>query len=62
MAFLTNGYKENPRGVALVIEAQHLCMQIREVEKKYSLTTTSAFSVFFLKDEKTRSEFMNLIH
>ena len=51
----------NPKGVAIVIEAQHLCMQMRGVQKQHSSTTTSAFSGVFLKDEKTRSEFMNLI-
>jgi GTP cyclohydrolase I len=51
----------NPRGVAVVIEAQHLCMQMRGVQKQHSSTTTSAFSGLFLKDEKTRAEFMNLI-
>ena len=51
----------NPIGVAVVIEAQHLCMQMRGVQKQHSSTTTSAFSGIFLKDEKTRSEFMNLI-
>jgi GTP cyclohydrolase I len=51
----------NPKGVAIVIEAQHLCMQMRGVQKQHSSTTTSAFSGIFLKDEKTRSEFMNLI-
>ena len=51
----------NPQGVAVVIEAQHLCMQMRGVQKQHSSTTTSAFSGIFLKDEKTRSEFMNLI-
>ena len=51
----------NPKGVAVVIEAQHLCMQMRGVEKQHSLTTTSAFSGLFLKDAKTRLEFMNLI-
>ena len=51
----------NPKGVAVVIEAQHLCMQMRGVQKQHSSTTTSAFSGIFLKDEKTRSEFMNLI-
>ena len=50
-----------PKGVAVVIEAQHLCMQMRGVQKQHSSTTTSAFSGIFLKDEKTRSEFMNLI-
>ena len=51
----------NPRGVAVVIEAQHLCMQMRGVEKQHSSTTTSAFSGIFISDEKTRSEFINLI-
>ena len=51
----------NPKGVAVVIEAQHLCMQMRGVQKQHSSTTTSAFSGVFLKDEKTRSEFMTLI-
>ena len=51
----------NPKGVAVVIEAQHLCMQMRGVQKQHSSTTTSAFSGIFLKDEKTRSEFINLI-
>ena len=51
----------SPKGVAVVIEAEHLCMQMRGVQKQHSSTTTSAFSGIFLKDEKTRSEFMNLI-
>jgi GTP cyclohydrolase I len=51
----------NPKGVAVVIEAQHLCMQMRGVQKQHSSTTTSAFSGIFLKNEKTRSEFMTLI-
>ena len=51
----------NPRGVAVVIEAQHLCMQMRGVQKQHSSTTTSAFSGIFMSDEKTRAEFMNLI-
>ena len=51
----------NPKGVAVVIEAQHLCIQMRGVQKQHSSTTTSAFSGMFLKDEKTRAEFMNLI-
>lgn len=51
-----------PKGVAVVMEARHLCMQMRGVEKQSSLTTTSAFSGAFLESEKTRSEFMNLIH
>jgi GTP cyclohydrolase I len=51
----------NPKGVAVVIEAQHLCMQMRGVQKQHSSTTSSAFSGLFLRDEKTRAEFMNLI-
>jgi len=51
----------NPKGVAIVIEAQHLCMQMRGVQKQQSSTTTSAFSGIFMSDEKTRAEFMNLI-
>lgn len=50
-----------PKGVAVVLEARHLCMQMRGVEKQSSLTTTSAFSGAFLDSEKTRLEFMNLI-
>jgi GTP cyclohydrolase I len=50
----------NPLGVIVVIEAQHLCMQMRGVEKQNSLTTTSDFTGYF-KEAKTREEFMNLI-
>jgi len=50
-----------PTGVAIVIEASHLCMQMRGVEKQNSVTTTSAFTGVFLEEEKTRLEFMNLI-
>ena len=50
-----------PKGVAVVMEARHLCMQMRGVEKQSSLTTTSAFSGAFLENEKTRLEFMDLI-
>lgn len=49
-----------PQGVAVVIEAQHLCMMMRGVQKQNSATTTSAFFGEFEKD-KTRSEFMKLI-
>lgn len=51
-----------PKGVAVVMEARHLCMQMRGVEKQGSMTTTSAFSGAFLDSEKTRLEFMNLIN
>ncbi len=51
----------NPMGVAVVIEAAHTCMQIRGVEKANAITVTSAFSGVFLKDERTRNEFLNLI-
>ncbi|MEC8273950.1 MAG: GTP cyclohydrolase I FolE [Bacteroidota bacterium] len=50
-----------PKGVAVVMEARHLCMQMRGVEKQSSITTTSAFSGALLESEKTRLEFMNLI-
>lgn len=49
-----------PQGVMVVIEAEHMCMQMRGVEKQNSVTTTSAFSGIF-KDLKTRQEFMSLI-
>ena len=51
----------DPKGVAVVIEARHLCMQMRGVEKQHSLTTTSAFTGAFLNDPKTRKEFIRLI-
>ncbi len=50
----------NPLGVAVVIEASHLCMMMRGVQKQNSVTTTSAFFGQFEKNE-TRSEFMKLI-
>jgi GTP cyclohydrolase IA len=49
-----------PHGVGVVIEAQHLCMMMRGVQKQNSVTTTSAFSGEFLKNN-TRSEFLKLI-
>ncbi len=51
----------NPLGVAVVIEAQHMCMQIRGVQKQNSVTTTSAFTGIFLKELNTREEFIHLI-
>jgi GTP cyclohydrolase I len=50
----------NPKGVAVVIECSHLCMQMRGIQKQNSITTTSAFTGEFLEN-RTRSEFMKLI-
>jgi len=50
----------NPLGVAVVIEAKHLCMMMRGVQKQNSVTTTSAFDGEFQKNS-TRSEFLKLI-
>ncbi|MDT0631674.1 GTP cyclohydrolase I FolE [Rubrivirga sp. S365] len=49
-----------PEGVAVVIEAQHLCMMMRGAEKQNSMTTTSAMSGVFLTNTDTRAEFMRL--
>ncbi len=51
-----------PKGVAVVIQARHMCMEMRGVEKINSTTTTSALRGLFKKDEKTRSEFFSLIN
>lgn len=51
----------SPLGVAVVIEAQHMCMQIRGVQKQNSVTTTSAFTGIFLSNLNTREEFVHLI-
>ena len=50
-----------PMGVAVVIEAQHMCMQIRGIQKQNSVTTTSAFTGVFLEHLPTREEFIHLI-
>lgn len=50
----------NPLGVMVILEAQHLCMQMRGVQKQNSITTTSDFTGVF-QQAKTREEFMNLI-
>ena len=50
-----------PLGVMVVVEAKHMCMQMRGIEKQNSITTTSDFSGAF-NQAKTRQEFMNLIH
>jgi GTP cyclohydrolase I len=51
----------NPMGVAVVIEAHHLCMMMRGIQKQNSVTTTSAFTGIFLDETKTREEFIHLI-
>ncbi len=51
-----------PRGVGVVIEAEHLCMSIRGAMSPGHITTTSALRGAFLKDMKTREEFLKLIH
>ncbi len=51
----------SPLGVAVVIEAQHMCMQIRGVQKQHPVTTTSAFTGVFLDQLNTREEFVHLI-
>jgi GTP cyclohydrolase I len=50
-----------PKGVAVVIECAHMCMQMRGVQKQNSITTSSAFTGLFLKNDATRKEFINLI-
>ena len=51
----------NPQGAAIVIEARHMCMMMRGVQKQSSVTTSSAFTGQF-KESETRAEFMKLIH
>jgi GTP cyclohydrolase I len=53
--------KIHPRGVAVVIEAQHLCMIMRGVEKQNSFAVTSSMLGAFKDNENTRSEFLNLV-
>ena len=54
--------KINPRGVAVVVEAQHLCMIMRGVEKQNSVAVTSSMLGSFKDDQNTRSEFLNLVN
>ena len=51
----------SPKGVAVVIEGTHMCMQMRGVQKQNSFTTTSAMIGQFRKDSKTRGEFLKII-
>jgi GTP cyclohydrolase I len=51
-----------PIGVAVVIEAKHMCMEMRGVQKEHSVTTTSAFKGEFMKNSATRQEFINLVN
>jgi GTP cyclohydrolase I len=51
-----------PRGVAVVLEAQHLCMMMRGIQKQNSYAISSAMLGEFESDPKTRSEFMALLH
>ena len=52
----------SPKGVGVVVEARHLCMTMRGVEKQHSIAITSAMLGSFRKDVATRTEFLNLIH
>jgi len=51
----------NPKGVAVVIEGEHLCMRMRGVQKQNATMQTSSMTGIFRKEEKTREEFLNLI-
>jgi GTP cyclohydrolase I len=51
----------NPQGVAIILEAQHLCMMMRGVEKQHSSTTTSAMLGVFKSQLQTRNEFLSLV-
>ena len=51
----------NPKGVAVIIEAQHMCMQMRGVEKKQSYMSTSSMLGIFREDNKTRKEFLDIV-
>jgi GTP cyclohydrolase I len=53
--------KLTPRGVAVVIEAKHLCMIMRGIEKQNSVAVTSSMLGAFKSDQNTRNEFLNLI-
>ncbi|MDP3970081.1 MAG: GTP cyclohydrolase I FolE [bacterium] len=61
---ITNFMQENlaARGVGVVVQGKHLCMQARGVEKQNTLVTTSAFRGLFKKNINTRSEFISIVH
>jgi len=50
-----------PQGVAIILEAQHLCMMMRGVEKQHSSTVTSAMLGVFKTQQQTRNEFLSLV-
>jgi GTP cyclohydrolase I len=51
----------DPKGVAVVIECSHMCMQMRGVQMQNSVTTSSAFTGLFMNNDSTRREFVNLV-
>ena len=51
----------SPKGVGVVLEGEHMCMQMRGVEKQNSYATTSSMLGIFRKDSRTREEFLNII-
>jgi GTP cyclohydrolase IA len=54
--------KLNPQGVGVIVEARHLCMVMRGVEKQHSTATTSAMLGVFRENKQTRDEFLSLLH
>jgi GTP cyclohydrolase I len=52
----------DPQGVAVVLQAEHLCMRMRGVEKQNSVVVTSAMLGVFRSHQETRQEFMTLVH
>ena len=61
VGFSAHKWLYQPKGVGVVIEAQHLCMMCRGVEQQNAIMTTSSFTGAFRSNEKTRSEFLRLI-
>ena len=52
----------SPKGVAVLLEGKHMCMQMRGVEKQNSITSTSFMTGVFREDSKTTREFLNIIN